>query len=176
MMRALGRRLRGVRANDKWRAANEKRFAYVPRTIVVRSSAFADGEPMPATAESPPLEWSNVPDGTAMLALVMEDADVPFPRPVPHAVVYGIDPSRTHLDAGEIDAAKLQLGYNVIGRRAYGKPSPIPGHGPHRYVFTLFAVDYVPRFDQPPTRGRLLDAIAGHVLALGELTGTVERV
>jgi phosphatidylethanolamine-binding protein (PEBP) family uncharacterized protein len=45
----------------------------------------------------------------------------------------------------------------------------------HRYVFTVLAVDYVPRFDQPPTRGRLLDAIAGHVLALGEITGTRER-
>ncbi len=175
MMRALGRRMRTLRANDKWRAANEKRFGYLPHTIVLRSAAFADGAPMPATAESPPLTWSGVPAGTAMLALVVEDADVPFPRPLPHAVAYGIDPSRTQLDAGELDAARLSLGYNMLGRRAYLKPSPIPGHGAHRYVFTLFAVDYVPRFDQPPTRGRLLDAIAGHVLALGELTGTVER-
>jgi len=36
-------------------------------------------------------------------------------------------------------------------------------------------VDFVPRFDQPPTKGRLLDAIAGHVAALAELMGTRER-
>ncbi len=175
MIRALGRRMRGLRANEKWLAANEKRFAFVPRGIVLRSPAFADGAPMPASAASPPLAWSGVPDGTAMLALVMEDADVPFPRPVPHAVVYGLEATRTTLAEGEIDVRTLPVGYNVAGMRAYAKPAPIPGHGPHRYVFTLFAVDYVPRFDQPPTRGRLLDAIAGHVLALGTLTGTVER-
>jgi phosphatidylethanolamine-binding protein (PEBP) family uncharacterized protein len=175
MMRAIGRRLRGLRAPLKWRVAAETRFGYLPHTIELRSSAFDDGAPMPATAESPPLAWSGVPEGTAMLALVVEDLDVPLPRPVPHAVAYGIDPARTSLEAGELAADRLSLGYNVAGRRTYVKPSPIPGHGPHRYAFTLLAVDYSPRFDQPPTRGRLLDAIAGHVLALGELIGTVER-
>ena len=67
------------------------------------------------------------------------------------------------------------MGYNGAGRRDYIAPAPLPGHGAHRYVFTLLAVDYVPRFDQPPTRGRLLDAIAGHVAGLGELIGSLER-
>jgi phosphatidylethanolamine-binding protein (PEBP) family uncharacterized protein len=69
----------------------------------------------------------------------------------------------------------MTMGINGAGKCSYLPPSPIPGHGVHRYVFTLLAVDFVPRFDQTPTRGRLLDAIAGHVIAVGELVGTMER-
>jgi phosphatidylethanolamine-binding protein (PEBP) family uncharacterized protein len=69
----------------------------------------------------------------------------------------------------------VRMGYNGAGRCDYVAPSPLPGHGPHRYYFTLLAVTYVPRFDQTPTKGRLLDAIAGHVAALGELFGIAER-
>jgi phosphatidylethanolamine-binding protein (PEBP) family uncharacterized protein len=67
------------------------------------------------------------------------------------------------------------MGYNGGGGRHYVPPAPLAGQGPHRYVFTLLAVDDVPRFEQPPTRVRLLDAVAGHVRALGELIGTAER-
>jgi Raf kinase inhibitor-like YbhB/YbcL family protein len=174
MIRALGRALRRWRAGAELRAGEDVRFAHVPR-IVLRSDAFAANGPMPQAAASPPLAWSGVPEDARVLALIVEDVDVPFPRPFVHAVAYGIDPVTTQLDGGALDATRTTLGYNGMGRLAYVAPAPIPGHGEHRYVFTLLAVDFVPRFDQPPTRGRLLDAIAGHVIALGELIGTVER-
>ncbi len=102
---------------------------------------------------------------------------MPFPRPLTHAVVYEIAPSTTSLEANALDGKHehVTMGYNGGGGLYYISPAPIPGHGPHRYIFTLLAVDFVPRFDQPPTRGRLLDAVAGHVRALGELMGTAER-
>jgi Raf kinase inhibitor-like YbhB/YbcL family protein len=124
---------------------------------------------------SPPLAWTNVPPQTRMLALVVEDVDAPLLRPLTHALAYAIEPATVSLPAGALDGAAVTMGYNGAGRRGYVAPAPLPGHGPHRYVFTLLAVDYVPRFDQPPTRGRLLDAIAGHVAALGELVGMLER-
>jgi Raf kinase inhibitor-like YbhB/YbcL family protein len=175
MMRLLGRSLRSWRAGDEYRVAEDIRFSQVPRTIDLRSSAFEYGEPIPPGSASPPLAWSGVPPETKMLALVVEDVDAPLLRPLTHAVAYAIDPATTSLEAGALDGARVTMGYNGASRRGYVAPAPLPGHGAHRYVFTLLAVDYVPRFDQPPTRGRLLDAIAGHVAALGELIGSLER-
>ncbi len=175
MMRLLGRRLRNWRAGDEFRVGEDIRFSQVPRTLELRSAAFAYGEPIPAGAASPPLAWSGVPPATAMLALIVEDVDVPMLRPLTHAVAYDIDPATTSLEAGALDGTHATMGYNSTGRRGYVAPAPLAGHGAHRYVFTLLAVDYVPRFDQPPTRGRLLDAIAGHVVTLAELIGSQER-
>jgi hypothetical protein len=175
MMRAIGRALRERRAGERWRVAEDPRFSAVPRTITILSDAFADGGALPDDPASPPLRWSGVPERTAMLALVVEDVDVPLPRPATHAIAYAIDPQTNALEAGGIAPGQMSLGTGAFGTRRYIAPAPLPGHGPHRYVFTVLAVDYVPRFDQPPTRGRLLDAIAGHVLALGEITGTRER-
>ena len=175
--RFFGRRIRRWRAGSEWRVGEDIRFSSVPRTLALTSPAFAHGEAMPAAPDSPPLEWSGVPPQTKMLALVMEDVDAPLLRPLMHAVAHGIDPATTSLEAGALDGKHehVTMGYNGGGGRSYIAPAPIPGHGPHRYVFTLLAIDFEPRFDQPPTKGRLLDAIAGHVCALGELMGTVER-
>ncbi len=174
MMRFFGRRIRRWRAGPELRVAEDIRFSAVPRTIELRSPAFASGEGMP-TDGSPPLEWSGVPTDTKTLVMVVEDVDVPFPRPLTHAIAYEIAPTTTSLEKNALDGTHVTMGYNGGGGRHYIAPAPLRGHGPHRYVFTLLAVDFVPRFDQPPTRGRLLDAVAGHVLALGELMGTAER-
>jgi Raf kinase inhibitor-like YbhB/YbcL family protein len=171
----LGRKLRSWRAGDEFRVAEDIRFSQVPRTIDLRSPAFAYGEPIPASSASPPLAWSGVPPAAQMLVLVVEDVDAPLLRPLTHAIAYAIDPATTSLDEGALGGTHVTMGYNGAGRRDYVAPAPLAGHGAHRYVFTLLAVDYVPRFDQPPTRGRLLDAIAGHVAALGELIGSLER-
>lgn len=179
MIRALGRRLRSWRAGMEHRVAEDQRFYAVPHTIELRSDDFEPGAPMPPGRSSPALRWSGVPESARYLALVVEDVDVPLLRPVVHALAYAIDPSASSLERGALDGADdargFMLGYNVAGGRRYVAPSPLPGHGTHHYVFTLLAVDYVPRFDQPPTRNRLLDAIGGHVVALGELIGTAER-
>jgi Raf kinase inhibitor-like YbhB/YbcL family protein len=174
MMRAIGRALRSRRAGERWRVAEDPRFSSVPRTLALGSPAFADGGSLPDGPASPPLSWSGVPERTAMLAIVVEDVDVPLPRPVAHAIAYAIDPQTRGLEGGGLAPEHLSFGAGAFGTRRYVAPSPLPGHGPHRYVFTVLAIDYIPRFDQPPTRGRLLDAIAGHVLALGEITGTRE--
>jgi len=183
-MRALGRRIRGWRAGAEHRTAEDDRFFDVPHTIELRSDAFAPDEPMPISRLSPPLRWSGVPTEARCLVLVVEDVDVPLLRPFVHAIAYEVDPAATSFAEGALADAhsvpshvetQLALGYNGLGRRAYAAPTPLPGHGPHHYVFTLLAIDFTPRFDQPPTKNRLLDAIGGHVIALGELTGTAER-
>ena len=177
MTRALGTLLRGWRSGPDHRVAADVRFAYAPVQLALSSPAFADGGTLPGPS-SPPLSWDAVPPEVRMLALIVEDLDAPWPRPLVHAVAYGIDPATRELAAGALDAATDAdgpiLGLNSLRRRAYLPPQPLPGHGPHRYAFALIGAGFVPRFDQPPSRGRLLDALAGHVVAFGELTGIRE--
>ena len=53
---------------------------------------------------SPPLYWGNPPEGTAMLALLVEDADAPTPQPLVHAIVWKLPPQAGELDEGAIVA------------------------------------------------------------------------
>lgn len=141
------------------------------------SSAFPAGGRIPAryTCEgedlSPPLAWSDPPPGTRSLALVVEDPDAPG-RTFTHWLAWGIDPVARGLGEGE---AAPREGRNDFGAPGYRGPCPPLGHGPHRYVFRLLALD--DDLDLPPGSGRrdLERAVHGHVLARAELVGLYER-
>ena len=60
-------------------------------------------------------------------------------------------------------------------RAGWLPPDPPPGHGPHRYVFQLFALANEPMLDPHPGRGALIKALRGNVLAHGILIATYER-
>ena len=64
---------------------------------------------------------------------------------------------------------------NDFGRSGYGGPCPPPGHGPHRYYFTVYAVD-VPALDVAGrSREDLETALEGHTLAKAQFMGRYER-
>ena len=137
----------------------------------------ADGEGL-----SPALSWTGTPANTRSMVVLAQDVDVPAPRPLTHLILYGIDPSLDHLAEGEVP---LRLrgpsprgycsGRNGIGRTGWLPPSPLPGHGAHRYAFQVFALDTELRFAIPPGRAALVRAMAGHVLGFGQVIGTYER-
>jgi phosphatidylethanolamine-binding protein (PEBP) family uncharacterized protein len=54
-------------------------------------------------------------------------------------------------------------------------PDPPPGHGVHRYLFQVFALEAGPAFDEEPGRDAVLAAIRERGLASGCLIGTYER-
>lgn len=125
---------------------------------------------------SPALVWSSAPRGTAQLLLVVEDPDAPTPKPFVHCVAL-LDPSVTGLDQGALDAAKPQDGVRALRSgmgRGYLGPAPIKGHGPHRYVFQLFALAE-PLSPADSAKPRDVVASAGDVLARGRLDGWYER-
>ena len=68
----------------------------------LRSSAFSEGDTVPVrfTCEganvSPPLGWSDVPDGSTQLRLRVTDPDAPSGT-FTHWLVTGIDPSGRYL-------------------------------------------------------------------------------
>ncbi|MFX0575285.1 YbhB/YbcL family Raf kinase inhibitor-like protein [Nocardia nepalensis] len=91
---------------------------------------------------SPALTWSPPPAQTAELLLVIEDPDAPTKAPFVHAVAL-LDSTLTGLPQGALDADDPAPGVRVLRSgwgRGYLGPAPIKGHGPHRYVFQLFAL------------------------------------
>jgi phosphatidylethanolamine-binding protein (PEBP) family uncharacterized protein len=181
-MAPLGRLLRGVRAGAH-RGPLARNDFDAPDSITVISSAFTDGAAMPRSSAgkgvgdntSPPLRWDGTPPETRQLVLVIDDVDVPLPRPLLHTIAV-LEPAVDGVDAGGLrpDTAGMRFIRADLGHRGYAGPRPIPGHGPHRYRFHLFAIDE-PIPDSVTTAKAVLAAMSGHVLARGLLTGTYER-
>jgi phosphatidylethanolamine-binding protein (PEBP) family uncharacterized protein len=186
----IGKLLKGKRADESLMAWNRPGLAG-PQTLTVTSDAFEDGEalPLPHAGRriggadlSPDLAWSAVPEGTAQILLVVEDIDSPFRQPIVHAVAL-IDPAVTVLDPGALSGARPGVGVHMLRSfvgRGYRGPGPIPGHGPHRYVFQVFALGTEVRATdgtglEALKPGAVLAAVGGPVLARGKIVGTYER-
>lgn len=180
----IGASLRGVRAGAEHLTILHPAIGSGFAMIELSSPAFGDGGRLPPrfTADgagvSPPLQWGVLPAGTQCLALVVEDADSPTPAPLVHAILWGIAPATHDLAEGAIaaDATAGVVGRNSFLAPGWLPPDPPAGHGDHRYVFQLFALDAAA--DDPgaaPGRGAVLDAIAGHVIGAGMLTGLYSR-
>lgn len=156
--------------------------------LALSSPAFTDGEIIPAkyTCDgnrefSPPLTIGGVPEGTKTLALLMDDPDISqFAKKsggieaFDHWVLYNIPPDTKEIREG---AAPGIAGLNTAGGIGYAGPCPPPQYEPkeHRYIFTLYALSGELRFDVPPTKQQVLDAIRPLTLAAATLTGRYSR-
>lgn len=172
--RWIGALLKNIRAGHAKLTIVQEAIAPADLVLELSSPAFANGARLPErfTADgaglSPPLLWRGVPDGTASLALLVEDADSPLPNPILHALVWNLPADEGHSDTGEV-------GRNSYFGGAWLPPDPPPGHGSHDYVFQLFALSDTPDIGDNPGRSRFAEAIAGRILAAGMLVGTYSR-
>jgi Raf kinase inhibitor-like YbhB/YbcL family protein len=156
----------------------------------INSPAFAAGKRIPVrhTGDgddvSPPLSWSGVPDGTREFALICDDPDAPTDEPWVHWVIYGIPGETRALPEGVPPDRQLESPVAAVqgknswssGRTVgYRGPAPPKGHGTHHYHFKLYALDAKLALKPGAEKAALLKAMAGHVLAEGELIGTYER-
>jgi len=147
------------------------------------SGAFEPGAEIPRkhTCEgadlAPALAWSNVPQGTKALALVVDDPDAPDPK-APcmtwvHWVLSDIPPLASGLREGPKPwPAGTREGLNDWKTTGYRGPCPPVGR--HRYFFKLYALDTVLALAQP-TKAELEAAMTDHVLAKAELIGTYQK-
>jgi Raf kinase inhibitor-like YbhB/YbcL family protein len=185
---AIGQITRDLRAGEEQLILNQTPFLDIPESIEIRSSAFADLEPIPEQYTisgediSPPLEWGNLPSGTRELVLIVQDFDVPMPFPMVHLVAYGLSPSKQGLVEGALPSKNsagldptVKLGKNGMGVERYNGPAALPGHGVHHYVFQIFALSKTLSFENAPFKKTVVEAMRDHVLAIGRLTGTFER-
>ena len=182
----VGRLLRGVRAGEERLAWNRAELA-APATILVSSDSFVANDALPARCAgkgvganvSPALAWGDVPPATQQLVLVIEDPDAPTPRPVVHTLVT-IIPDLTELAEGALSGERAPNGVafyrGSLGTGGYNGPRPVPGHGPHRYAFQLFALNTRLGLDSSSTIPRsVFAAMTGKVIARGRIDGTYER-
>jgi Raf kinase inhibitor-like YbhB/YbcL family protein len=141
----------------------------------ITSAAFRDGDTVPeqftcdGNDAPPPLTVSDPPKGTQSFALIMDDPDAPGGT-FTHWLAYDIPAGGTDL---ETEAGKTLR--NSFKRQGYGGPCPPPGHGPHRYFFTVLAVDVPTLTLSGESRKDLEDTLSTHTIGTARLMGRYER-
>jgi Raf kinase inhibitor-like YbhB/YbcL family protein len=147
--------------------------------LILLSSAFQNGGPLPKTAAampcggsgvSPALQWSGAPPNTRSFALIVHDPDAPVAGGFYHWVLYDV-PAQTSELATSARVPGNRSGRNSYGTIGYGGACPPPGNA-HHYRFTLYALD-IPSVHatQPLTATELLARMQGHILAQTTLVG-----
>jgi Raf kinase inhibitor-like YbhB/YbcL family protein len=123
---------------------------------------------------SPPLAWSNAPDGTKSFALVMTDPEGRAPSGVTHMLIYGIPAAATSFAEGDLSqpSDKFVGGKNTMNLPIYAGPCTPPNTDWHHYTLTLIATDLDPAALQPGmTREELAAALKDHVKGTAGLIG-----
>ncbi len=140
------------------------------------SPAFDNHSPIPMkyTCEgqdiSPPLQFSDIPNGAKSLALIVDDPDAPRGT-FDHWIVWNLKPDTLSLKEG---TSVPNQGINHFKKQTYGGPCPPPG-SPHRYFFKLYALDIPIKLKDGSTKAQLEEAMEGHVIGRAELVGTYKR-
>jgi len=143
--------------------------------FAITSPAFAEGATVPkqftcdGNDTPPPIKLSEPPQNTRSFAVIMDDPDAPKGT-FTHWLAFDIPTSDAELQS---DAGKTLR--NSFGREGYGGPCPPPGHGPHRYFFTVYAIDVPSLAIAGETRQDLEEALEAHTLARAQLMGQYER-
>jgi Raf kinase inhibitor-like YbhB/YbcL family protein len=130
---------------------------------------------------SPPLVWTDVPQGTRAMALIVDDPDAPDPRAPKttwvHWVLYnlpaspGVLPEALLSDELPSDTREGRNDWRHTGYRG-----PCPPIGRHRYYFKLYALD-APLAQLGPSAGKkeVEAAMQGHILESATLIGTYQK-
>jgi len=149
------------------------------------ASEVAEGEPIAQVHTcdgddvSPALSWTGVPEGTAELALVVDDPDAPGGT-FTHWLLYGLAAGETALPGGvpadeQVEGPPpLRQGTSDFGSVGYGGPCP-PAGETHDYVFRLLALDTELDLAGGASRGVVLAAVEDHVIAEATLTAPYTR-
>ena len=135
--------------------------AAIPRTFT------CDGEDV-----SPPLEWSDAPDDTAAMALIVDDPDA---RGFVHWVVVDMTGSHSGGLAEGISASPDAPPQGVNDFSKVGWGGPCPPSGTHRYRFTLYALDAELGLARTPSADDVRAAMKGRVLGQAQLEANYTR-
>src|SRR5436190_9800215 len=145
------------------------------------SPNFQEGESIPTSftcdgnEQSPELTWTEQPGPTQSFILLMHDPDAPK-GDFTHWVLWDIPGETQTLPKGAPLHSIGVAGKNSFDKLGYGGPCPPPGHGPHHYHFTLYALD-IASLDLPEgsPRSNVEAAMRSHILEQSTLMGLFER-
>ena len=129
---------------------------------------------------SPALSWSGAPAGTVSYVLTTYDPDAPTGSGFWHWLVYNVPAGITALakgagsSGGSLPAGAVQLN-NDGGTPGYTGACPPPGDKPHRYVFTLYALNRTLTLPQGASPAFLGFNLNGATLAKTSIVATYGR-
>ncbi|WP_020669274.1 YbhB/YbcL family Raf kinase inhibitor-like protein [Amycolatopsis nigrescens] len=160
-------------------------------SFTVRSDDLSDGQTLAAPQlsglfgvpggedVSPHLAWSGFPAETKSFAVTCFDPDAPTASGFWHWAVFDLPASVTELATGAGDGSGLPDSAITLsndgGVRRFLGAAPPPGHGPHRYLFVVHAVDVESLGISDGTPAFLGFNLFSHTLARATLTGVYEN-
>ncbi|MEZ0373711.1 MAG: YbhB/YbcL family Raf kinase inhibitor-like protein, partial [Candidatus Sericytochromatia bacterium] len=142
--------------------------------MLLHSPAWQAGDSIPIRYTrrganlSPPLSWSELPTGTAALALICTDPDAS--RLWYHWLLWNIPLAWPGLPEHLPQLHEFQgLGQGMTSYHSLGYDGPDPPAGEtHRYFFRLYALDRLLRLSAGVPGPQLERAMAGKILAQAE--------
>jgi Raf kinase inhibitor-like YbhB/YbcL family protein len=146
----------------------------ITKNLVVQSVAFAHNGHIPSkyTCDgeniNPPIEISDIPEGTKSLAIIMEDPDAPSGL-FTHWLLWNVSPSEQIAE----NTNEGISGMNDFGKTGYG--GPCPPSGSHHYYIRVFALDRELTITAGESKAALLEYMNEHILATGELMARYKR-
>ena len=153
-----------------------------PEGIRLESPAFEDGGGLPARftcdgdGVSPPLRWREVSPRARDLALLVEDPDASGGTFV-HWTVWKLpfaEGGQGRVLEGNV-APEMDEGQNDFGERGWGPACPPEGDPPHRYVFSLYALDRLIDLGDGASADDVRAAIDADAFAEGRLEAVYSR-
>ena len=125
---------------------------------------------------NPSVTWSKGPTGTRSYAIIMGDASVNGPEPAVHWAIYNLPSTADRVAEDQPKEAELsngaQQGLNFQNMAGYVGPKLSVGET-HQYHIQVFALNTRLNLDPAQTgKNDIVQAMKGHVLALGDLVVT----
>jgi len=134
----------------------------------ISSHDFNEGKEIPKKFgykfenQQPQIDFKNIPDGTKIIALIMDDPDA----------MGAVGKVWVHwLEYHDInDITTIIQGKNDFGEIGYGGPAPPDKR--HTYIFKAYTLDTKLDLKEGYSKQELEDAMKGHIIAEAKLTGT----
>ncbi|HJF15323.1 MAG TPA: YbhB/YbcL family Raf kinase inhibitor-like protein [Enteractinococcus helveticum] len=166
--------------------------------MTLTSQDFTDGGRLPNRSvieelggkdELPQLSWSNIPEGTKTFALTCLDPDAPTGSGFWHMSAFNIPASVTSIPGGAVrwDTIDWQA-FGVTGQgqgpifvgnsrnvAGFTGSRPPVGHGDHRYMFVVHAVDTEIALGPDATPEQVGMNLFHHAIGRGRITGIFGR-
>lgn len=142
--------------------------------LIITSPAFLQDQYIPSqyTCDgadiNPPLQIKGIPPAAKHLAIIVDDPDAPRGTWV-HWVAWNLPVAETIPEHTQLGAE----GRNDFGKHQYN--GPCPPSGTHHYHFKVYALNETLYLPVSSNKAELERAMAGHILAFGELIALYKR-
>ena len=119
--------------------------------------------------KKPELSFSEIPEGTESLALIMDDPDAmgAVGKVWVHWVVWNINSNTAAMGNHSQNGTEGMTDFGEVG---YGGPAPPDKR--HTYVFKLYALDGILDLSNESTKADVEKAMEDHIIEQATLTGT----